>query len=113
MLIADRPILPGIAAGPLPAGPAQATDVVVQDVPANEGFWVGTGPGQRVWVELEAAGESATRITVGSRLSFVGTAVRLEPGYAERVGLAPDEGSAELEQLGGYVRVRAEAVTVR
>lgn len=95
-----------------PLGPASADQVPVQDVPADEGFWVGTEPGQRLWVELVADGESPVSITVGDRVSFQGQALRPPPGYPERVGLRPERGSAELVDMAVYVQVSAEDVLV-
>ena len=34
-------------------GAARADDVVVQSVPADEGFWVASGAGRRVWVPMD------------------------------------------------------------
>jgi hypothetical protein len=45
-------------------------------------------------------------------VSFTGTALRTEPGYAERVGLRPEQGSAELAEMGVHVAVRQEALVV-
>ena len=41
---------------------AVAREVPVQSVPADEGFWVGAGPGRRVWVQLAARSESRQRV---------------------------------------------------
>jgi hypothetical protein len=58
--IAGSPVLP--RTGPLAAGPAVAEEVPVLEVPTDEGFWIGTGPGQRVWVELAGQGESPVQV---------------------------------------------------
>jgi hypothetical protein len=62
--------------------------MAVQDVPADEGFWVGEAPGRRLWVELVGEGESAVQVRVGDRVSFVGTTVRSSPEYPASVGLS-------------------------
>jgi hypothetical protein len=103
------------AAGPLTGlalGPAQGVRLPVQDVAADEGFWLGTGPGRRVWVRLVGGGESPQQVKVGDSVSFQGRAVRLQPGGAAQLGLSPDEGSEELERLGGYLQVDRSGLEV-
>jgi hypothetical protein len=103
------------AAGPLTGlalGPAQGVRLPVQDVAADEGFWLGTGPGRRVWLHLVGGGESPQQVRVGSSVSFQGQAVRLPPGGAAQLGLDLAEGSEELEKLGGYLQVERSDLVV-
>lgn len=111
LTVAGAPVLP--RTGPLPVGAAVAEDVPVHEVATDEGFWVGTGPGQRVWVELAGPGESPVQVAVGDLVSFTGEAVRTEAGYAERIGLRPDQGSGELTETGVHVAVPQQALVVR
>lgn len=113
LVISGQPALPRSDSKPVPVGPATATDVPVQSVPADEGFWVGTGPNQRIWVQLEGSAESALTVTAGRRVSFTGRAVRLLPGHARRVGLSASEGSMELDDTGVYLTVRVQDLVLR
>jgi len=93
---------------------AVARGVPVQSVPADEGFWVGGGPGDRVWVQLATGGrESTVRVRSGQRASFSGAVVRVAADTAAKVGLTPAEGAAELRQLGAYVTVDPGQLVLR
>ena len=107
-----RPLVPADGGTPL-RGPASASAVPVQAVAADEGFWVGEGPGARVWVQLVGAGESDQAVRVGDRVSFEGRAVPVPPGFAARVGLTAAEGAAELERTGVLVEVPRDGLAVR
>lgn len=77
--------------------PARATGVLVESVPADEGFWVGSGPADRVWVQLTGtAGESPFQVKVGQRVDFTGTVSPNPAGYAQTVGVDAAEGAAQL-----------------
>jgi RNA polymerase sigma factor (sigma-70 family) len=93
--------------------PAAARDVRVQSVPADEGFWVGTGPGQRVWVQLRPGRESAVRVRPGQLASFPATVVRVSAGTPARIGLSAAEGSAELVAAGAYLEVDPRRLVLR
>ncbi len=111
--VEGQPVLPRRSGMAAPIGSATATGVVVQDVPADEGFWVGSGPGQRWWVQVVGAGESQVTVRAGDKVSFGGRAVRTVPGFASAVGLSVEEGGRELEELGVYLTVlRADVVLV-
>lgn len=85
---------------------AVARAVPVQAVPADEGFWVGTGPGHRVWVQFAAGGgESAVRVRAGQHASFPASVRRVTAGTAARLGLSAAEGAAELTGAGAYLEV--------
>jgi hypothetical protein len=93
---------------------AVARDVPVQSVPADEGFWVGGGPGDRVWVQLATRGrESSIRIRPGQRASFAGDIVRVAPDTPAKIGLTPAEGAAELRSIGAYVTVDPRQLMLR
>lgn len=110
--VGGRPLLPADGGAAL-LGPARARDVPVQAVAADEGFWVGTGPGRRVWVQLTGAGESAAAVRPGDRVSFEGRAVPVPVGFAARAGLTPAEGAGELEGTGVLVEVARDRLLVR
>ena len=94
-------------------GAARADGVVVQAVPADEGFWVASGAGPRVWVQLVGDGESAAAVRAGDRVSFEGRAVPVPAGFAARVGVTPAEGAGELERAGVLVEVPRDRLVVR
>ena len=104
--IADRRVLPDRPQPPLPTGTAVGRDLRVSAVPADEGFWVGTGPAQQVWVQLVAVGESRSAVQAGDRVSFTGVARQVDAGLPARIGLTEAEGAAELLETGVYVEVR-------
>lgn len=113
LLVEGQPVLPRRSGMPAPIGSATATGVVVQDVPADEGFWVGSGPGQRWWLQVIGDGESPVAVRAGDKVSFSGRAVPTVPGFASAVGLTVEEGGRELEELGVYLTVlRADLVLV-
>ncbi|HEX9994017.1 MAG TPA: sigma-70 family RNA polymerase sigma factor [Acidimicrobiales bacterium] len=88
----------------------EASGVQVLGVPADEGFWVGSGPDRRIWVALEGTGESPVDISPGQRLDFVGTLVRNPPGYAQSLGLPPAD-QAALTAATHHIAVPFQAVT--
>jgi RNA polymerase sigma factor (sigma-70 family) len=110
-----RAILPLIGRPPLSryAGdPVRAQGVRVQQVAADEGFWVGTSPRDRVWVQLTGTRESRPRVERGDRVSFTGRMVEHQPGFARGVGVTASEGAGLLDQQGYHVEVRAGRLRV-
>jgi RNA polymerase sigma factor (sigma-70 family) len=110
-----RAILPLTSRPPLSryAGdPVRAQGVRVQQVAADEGFWVGTSPRDRVWVQLTGSRESRPRVQRGDRVSFTGRMVEHQPGFARRVGVTASEGAGLLDQQGYHVEVRADGLRV-
>jgi len=108
-------VLPAARVGPMSRDvgrTAVARDVPVESVPADEGFWVGGGPGQRVWVQLRTSSESRVQVRPGERASFTGTVAAAPAGMPERIGLSTAEGAAELRSAGGYVLVDPARLTV-
>src|SRR5215218_5815275 len=105
-----RAILPLTGRPPLSryAGdPVRAQGVRVQQVAADEGFWVGTGPRDRVWVQLTGTRESRPQVRRGDRVSFAGRMVEHQSGFARRVGVTAGEGAGLLDRQGYHVEVRA------
>lgn len=105
-------VLPRRPPAPLPTGPAVGRAVPVSEVPADEGFWVGGGPGQRLWVQVVTPAESAEQVRPGDLVSFVGRALPVDPQLAARAGLTDDEGAGELADLGVYIEVRPQDLDV-
>ena len=85
--------------------------VVIESVPADEGFWIGT-PQNRVFVRLAQPTESSFRAEVGQRVSFEGTIVSSGQGFARRMGITRDEGAAELRG-NPHIRVPQRNVELR
>lgn len=86
--------------------PVTATQVTVQSVDADEGFWVGNDTTDRVWVQLVGkGGESSYQVKVGDRLSFPGELVKNPRAFAEKVGVSAQEGAAQLTQQGAHIEV--------
>ena len=70
----------------------QAPALIVQAVPANEGFWAGCGTG-RLWVQLEGASESPFSVRPGQRLALRGV-IQVNPAsFPASIGLSPQEGA--------------------
>ena len=103
-----RPLL-----GAAQRGPARASGVPVQAVPADEGFWVGNGAGRRVYVQIVGDGESPVAVRPGDRVSFEGRAVPVPSGFAAQTGLSLAEGAGELERAGVLVQVERDRLVVR
>jgi RNA polymerase sigma factor (sigma-70 family) len=104
-----RAILPLTGRPPLSryAGdPVRAQGVRVLQVVANEGFWVGMGPRDRVWVQLTGTRESGFQVRPGDRVSFTGRMVEHPPGFAGRTGVTVREGADLLDQQGHHIKVR-------
>jgi RNA polymerase sigma factor (sigma-70 family) len=110
-----RAILPLTGRPPLSryAGdPVRAQGVRVQQVAADEGFWVGTSPRDRVWVQLTGTRESRRRVQRGDQVSFTGRMVEHQPGFARRVGVTAREGAGLLDQQGYHVEVSTNRLRV-
>jgi hypothetical protein len=90
-------------------GEVVGRSVPVESVPADEGFWLGTGPDQRVWVEIVAIeGETPFTVQPGDTVSFRGAEfVPHDETYAERLDIAPDEGGDQLTAQKAHVQVRS------
>ncbi len=111
-----RPLLPLSAAGSLASLSGQTVTgkgVMVESVVADEGFWVGPSPTDRIFVSLlpqarGSAGESAFQVRKGQRVDVAGT-LRPVPSNLAALGVDEAEGAAQLRSQGQYI----EATTVR
>jgi hypothetical protein len=84
---------------------ATARGVLVQSVPADEGFWAGTSETDRVWVQLSGTGESGYVVQQGDRVDFTGPIAAHDPGFAAQAGVDPAEGADQLDQQGSHIEV--------
>lgn len=84
---------------------ATAQGVLVQSVPADEGFWAGTNETDRVWVQLSGTGESGYVVQQGDRVDFTGQITAHDPGFAAQAGVDPAEGADQLGQQGSHIEV--------
>ncbi|MGE0306784.1 MAG: RNA polymerase sigma factor, partial [Acidimicrobiia bacterium] len=80
--------------------PVTAEAVPVLNVVADEAFWVGSSPADRLLVRLTGTGESPITITAGQRISFTGTLTPNPADLAATLGRDQLEGSAQLTQQG-------------
>ncbi|MDQ3767468.1 MAG: sigma-70 family RNA polymerase sigma factor [Actinomycetota bacterium] len=85
--------------------------VVIESVPADEGFWIGNTQ-SRVFVRLTQPTESAFEASAGQHVSFQGTIVKSGPSFARRLGITRDEGAAELGQ-NPHIQVAQRNVELR
>jgi RNA polymerase sigma factor (sigma-70 family) len=111
--------VPGGSLLPVPAGsglarwsgqPVTARGAPVAQVWADEGFWVGPGGSNRIWVQLVGRGESPFWVRPGQKVSFIGRLVPNAPGYAQRAGLTEREGRKLLAGQTQHIEVRYESV---
>jgi hypothetical protein len=86
--------------------------VVVESVPADEGFWLGSAQ-QRVFVHLTNRTESRFEIDAGRRVTFSGTVVSHGSAFARRVGVTGREGADELRARPVHIQVRQDAVSLQ
>jgi hypothetical protein len=82
----------------------------VQQVTADEGFWVGTSVRDRAWVQLAGTRESGFRVEPGDKVTFTGRMAENPVDFAQRAGVTPGEGAGLLEQQGYHIEVRADRV---
>ncbi len=85
--------------------------VRVQSVPADEGFWVGTSPTDRIWVQLTGTrGESDYKVREGDTVDFTGTVTQAPDGFATDAGVTAAEGADQLTRQGHYIAVPSSSV---
>jgi RNA polymerase sigma factor (sigma-70 family) len=114
-LVSGRQMLLPIPAGGLAAfagRPVEAQHLLVLSVPADEGAWLGTDPGNRVWVEFVGTGESPFDIRVGQHLTFRGELARNPPSYAQRVGLPLGSNASALTRAGVHIDLPYASVEI-
>ena len=78
----------------------KAHAIMVESVPSDEGFWIGSNEA-RVFVRLiiPVREESPVRIEAGERVPFTGALKRHRPGFAPAAqGVSRTEGAAELRR---------------
>jgi RNA polymerase sigma factor (sigma-70 family) len=85
--------------------PVRGVHVPAYGVFADEGFWAGSGGDDQLWVELVGEGESPFTVRRGDRASFTGRLVRNASGFADRVGVIPEEGRPRLQRQGYHIEV--------
>lgn len=85
--------------------------VPVQSVPADEGFWIGAGPADRVWVQLTTNGESAVTITPGQLLDLAGPVVPHGSDFAGKAGVTGAEGAEQLTRQAAHLEVDPNRIT--
>jgi RNA polymerase sigma factor (sigma-70 family) len=116
-----RLVVPGRSLLPVPGRAVLArhagqrvrgVNVPARGVYADEGFWVGTGSGDQLWVRLVGQGESPFRVRPGQRASFTGRLVPNPPGFAQQVGMVPEEGAALAERQGHHIEVAYADITL-
>jgi len=92
--------------------PANAHGALVLAVPANEGFWIRSRDGARVWVQLTGREESPQQVRPGDRVSFNGVVVTNPPHFAARDGLDADGGARLLTREGAHIDVRYQDLRI-
>lgn len=112
LTVEGAPLLPGPLPAPLPTGHALAQDLLVQSVPSSAGFWIGAGPGNRMWVAIEDD-SSPVNVRPGDRVSFFAHLQNLTPTLADRAALSAEQGVAELLAQDRCLLVRSADLTVR
>ncbi len=102
---------PGVALSGLVGHQVVARGAVVVAAVTHNGFWVGSGAAERVWVELVGPLRSLT-VTVGEHVSFVAPLVAQPPTYPATLGVTAAEGAALLSAEDADVAVPTTAITV-
>lgn len=127
----DRPPAPGPERGPVMAGAQRvlpldsdgevvryvgrrviATKALVESVPVDEGFWIGSARDNRIFVSLTGRAESRTRIRPGDAVSFSGSMVDHRRSFARRIGVDASEGAGQLTLQRAHVVVPFEDLEV-
>lgn len=114
LTVAGRPLRlgPGGSVLRYVGQPVRADRVAVLEVPADEGFWIGTSDRGRVWVQMATRGESEQHIRAGQRVSFTGAMVRTSPQFPAIAGVGTGEGSAQLRAQGAHIQTASDKVVV-
>jgi hypothetical protein len=89
-----------------------ADSVPVESVPADEGFWIGSGT-DRVWVELVVQpGESPYTVRAGDLVTFTGRMVAHEDTFGPSLAVTGDD-AAQLARQGAHIEVEKAALGLR
>lgn len=80
--------------------------IEVASVPADEGFWIDAGGGDRIWVQMQLPNESKVHVRPGDLVAFKGEIDSNPPNFARRIGVDAAEGAARLKQVGFHITVR-------
>jgi RNA polymerase sigma factor (sigma-70 family) len=78
----------------------------VVSVPADEGFWIDAGKGDRVWIQRRGAGESGAHVKAGDRVTFHGRVVANDADFTKTAGVSAREGAALLRREGYHISIR-------
>ena len=105
------PLPPGDDLAPWAGREVEVRAARVLSVDADEGFWIGEGDTQRLWVQLVTPVESGQQVRAGDAVTFTGQVVANGAGFPERAGVDPAEGADLLEREGHHLE--AEAVRVQ
>jgi hypothetical protein len=112
-LTADgTPVLPGADLVALAGRSVRGSAVTVLSVAADEGFWVGTGEADRVWLQLVGDGESPYSVREGDRIDIAGQVVAHGPDFAREIGVDPSEGAEQLTRQGAHLEVQQSELRV-
>jgi hypothetical protein len=120
LTVDDEPVFPlSEYAGPggdltrFAGGRAVADRVLVESVPANEGFWLGQDTTDRVWVQLvNVAPESPYKVEPGARVSFVGRVVPTPSDFPQDVGVTPAEGAEQMVDQRQHIQVEGTLLEI-
>ena len=107
---------PGFDAAAHEGRPVVLLRAPVQSVPADEGFWIGTGPNRtdRMWVQLHTsnAAESPAHVQTGDLVSGDARIVGNTPEFLRAYGPDAAHGGDQLRATGVHAVIDAPALTV-
>ena len=83
----------------------EARGVPVQSVVHPRGFWVGSSPAERVWVDVQDDSGTVPELAPDQRINFEGTLVANTAETLERAGRGGAEDRAQLERQGHHIDV--------
>jgi RNA polymerase sigma factor (sigma-70 family) len=110
LTVGRRPVSPKELANQarMASARVKGSDVPVMSDLGDEGFWVGKGNQNRIWVEITSArGESRIDVDADDQVTFVGTVASHTSRYAESVGVRPSSESV-LRAQGNHIEVKSE-----